>query len=69
PIAAEQMHEAIVKAARNRAGERIVKTPDRAPNDDVVALVMAIAEATRPQEAAQSEPRVIVFDDLDEESA
>ena len=64
PIAAEQMREAITKAARNRAGERIVKTPDRAANDDVVALVMAIAEATRPQEPDDGDPAIILLEDL-----
>lgn len=63
PLAAEQMADAISKAARNRGGDRIVKTPDRKPNDDVVALVMALAEATREQESDETQPQIIFLDD------
>lgn len=63
PEAAEQAREAIVKAARYRAGDRIVKTPDRKANDDIVALVMAVAEAGRPPEPARPEPQIIYLDE------
>jgi phage terminase large subunit-like protein len=62
PIAAEQMADAVAKAGRFRTGDRIVKTADRKPNDDVVALVMAVSEAGKPPEPAQAAPGMFFLD-------
>lgn len=61
PEAAEQVADAITKAARNRTGDRIVKTLDRKANDDVIALVMAVSEAGKPPEV-QAAPGMFFLD-------